>query len=58
MSPCLADAALSPDAPIEQIRFGNCGVGTFDQRNIRGGLGLQLRQEVDHAGRHETGSAK
>lgn len=33
---CLADAGWETGAPIEQAWFGNCGMGTFGQRNIRG----------------------
>jgi acetyl-CoA acetyltransferase len=33
---CLADAGWEDGAPIEQAWFGNCGMGTFGQRNIRG----------------------
>ena len=32
----LADAGFSNGAAIEQAWFGNCGMGTFGQRNIRG----------------------
>ncbi len=32
----LADAALPDGGPIEGAWFGNCGMGTFGQRNIRG----------------------
>ncbi|MCX7224818.1 MAG: beta-ketoacyl synthase N-terminal-like domain-containing protein, partial [Burkholderiales bacterium] len=32
----LADAGLSSGDRIEQAWFGNCGMGTFGQRNIRG----------------------
>jgi acetyl-CoA acetyltransferase len=32
----LADAGLADGGPIEQAWFGNCGMGTFGQRNIRG----------------------
>jgi acetyl-CoA acetyltransferase len=32
----LADAGWENGAPIEQAWFGNCGMGTFGQRNIRG----------------------
>lgn len=32
----LADAGLSSGERIEQAWFGNCGMGTFGQRNIRG----------------------
>ncbi len=32
----LADAGLADGAAIEQAWFGNCGMGTFGQRNIRG----------------------
>lgn len=32
----LADAGWETGAPIEQAWFGNCGMGTFGQRNIRG----------------------
>lgn len=33
---CLADAGLETGEMIEQAWFGNCGMGTFGQRNIRG----------------------
>lgn len=33
---CLADAGLASGEAIEQAWFGNCGMGTFGQRNIRG----------------------
>ncbi len=33
---CLADAELENGDLIEQAWFGNCGMGTFGQRNIRG----------------------
>ena len=33
---CLADAGWQDGTPIEQAWFGNCGMGTFGQRNIRG----------------------
>lgn len=33
---CLADADLENGDIIEQAWFGNCGMGTFGQRNIRG----------------------
>jgi len=32
----LADAGLADGGPIAQAWFGNCGMGTFGQRNIRG----------------------
>lgn len=32
----LADAGLETGADIDQAWFGNCGMGTFGQRNIRG----------------------
>ena len=32
----LADAGLETGADIEMGWFGNCGMGTFGQRNIRG----------------------
>lgn len=32
----LADAGLETGADIEQAWFGNCGMGTFGQRNVRG----------------------
>lgn len=32
----LADAGWADGGPIEQAWFGNCGMGTFGQRNIRG----------------------
>jgi acetyl-CoA acetyltransferase len=32
----LADARLADGGAIEQAWFGNCGMGTFGQRNIRG----------------------
>ena len=32
----LADAGLETGTDIEQAWFGNCGMGTFGQRNIRG----------------------
>ena len=32
----LADAGLADGGPIEQAWFGNCGMGSFGQRNIRG----------------------
>lgn len=32
----LADAGLDDGGAIEQAWFGNCGMGTFGQRNIRG----------------------
>ena len=32
----LADAGLDSGEQIEQAWFGNCGMGTFGQRNIRG----------------------
>ncbi len=33
---CLNDAGWPDGAAIEQAWFGNCGMGTFGQRNIRG----------------------
>lgn len=33
---CLVDAGLENGDLIEQAWFGNCGMGTFGQRNIRG----------------------
>ena len=32
----LADAGLDDGGRIEQAWFGNCGMGSFGQRNIRG----------------------
>ena len=32
---CLEDAGLENGDIIEQAWFGNCGMGTFGQRNIR-----------------------
>jgi acetyl-CoA acetyltransferase len=32
----LADARLASGEDIDQVWFGNCGMGTFGQRNIRG----------------------
>lgn len=33
---CISDAGLEDGGVIEQAWFGNCGMGTFGQRNIRG----------------------